>query len=107
MKSGLNVNVDSLSPFEAFKLYFSQEIEDLFVLTAKYNAEYYDIKANINTSLLYRYILFLLVSGINQLPREEIYFKPPTKLSQIIPSKISFFTHNELKTTKQLFIVDL
>ena len=105
LKVGLKVPLKSKDPLEAFNLFFNDLYSQIFVSNAKLLSNGSIKKKNITKNFLYRYIAFIILSGIVKLPQEKMYFYPDKKLISFFP-KISFITHSQLQFAKKYFISD-
>ena len=105
MKVGLKVPLKSTNPLEAFKIFFTKEYEDILINNAKKNCPRNFKKGNINTSLLYQYIAYLILSGIIDLPREKLYFYPEKNLEDFF-KKVDFISQAEVRFAKKFFTAD-
>ena len=102
LKVGLKVPLKRKDALEAFNIFFNQIFEEVLIKNAKLRANIRFPKNRINRVLLYKYIHFLIYSGIVDLPQESLYFTKNTGFDSIFKSKDLLITLKELQFCKKI-----
>ena len=106
LKVGLKVPIYSKDPLEAFSIFFNQTFETILVSNAKLKHNKKFPIVNINRELLYKYIGFLIFSGIVNLPQEKLYFSQDDIFSSVFKKENRIISRDELKFCKSAFSCD-
>ena len=107
LRSGLKVSLKSKDPLEVFKIFFCQKLEDLLISNANPKIILTVARKKYLVQLLYKYIGFIIFSGIIDLPQEKLYFGCGVgHINSYFSDQTHFISLDEIQHCKKWFIGD-